>query len=824
MVRIPKTFYMLTYIKFFLRSFRRNRLFSIVNVLGLTIGFFTSIMIYLYVQDEMSYDQFHQNGDNIYRINQTFIWGEDNPHEFASTGPGVAYAIDQELPAVEQVVRIHTPEMPPITFDVEGELRFFNKEYIFAVDSNFFDVFTFHLEAGDPATALDLPNSVVLKHETAKRFFGNDDPIGKVINIGKGESFIVRGVLEKDLPNSYVGSFDLLISLNSIDRMKRVNDNWMWTMFETFVVVNRDANIESLKAALNQLPEKYAGTTLGWMGYTYEEYIAAGKEWNLFMQPLKDIYLHSRDKYNRIAGVGDFKIVIALISSAVFLIILSCINFINLSTAKFTSKAKDVALRKILGGSQAILIRRFVSDAFLYCCASFFLAFSIAYYTIPYVNQSLGVTLSTEMLSQPFLWLFGIMLIILIAFIAGFYPFLFYSSFNTVSTLKGEMKSGKKGSGIRNGMLVAQYVLSFILIIGTITIYQQLNHFSKADLGFEKENLITIENVHWTTSQQELVEELKAIEGVQGASLCDAVPLLISNGDQFIPDDPEAGSIPLNYALADENYLSLLQAELAIGRYFDPSYQSDTTAIVLNETAAETIGWPVDESIIGKKLKNWSGEYHVIGVVKDFNFWSLHAPIEPFAIFHSDSYAQGDRPLTRVLVKTYGSTDQLQATMDQIEEKWEEFLPNRPFETVSLSHHFESSYQTEEKFGGVLGFFATLTIIIASLGLFGIVVFSVEHKLKEIGVRKVLGASVSNLVIKLSSGYVKLVLIAFAIAAPFGYYFMENWLSDFEYRIDLNPWIFVAALSILLIVSLAISIYHTLKAASLNPAEVLKDE
>ncbi|WP_370090423.1 ABC transporter permease [Ekhidna sp.] len=805
---------------------KRNKLFSLINILGLTVGFFSSILIYLYVQDELNYDTFHENGDQIYRINQTFIWGEDNPNLFSSTGPGVGYAIAEDIPDAKHVVRVHTPNMMPVRFKVGEEERFFNDEYVLAVDSNFFEVFSYPLIKGDIHTALERPNTMVLTEEIAKKYFGNDDPIGKFIDLSGGpakQTFEVTGVVNRSSFKSYI-DFDMLISLNSIDRIKRSNWNWMWTMFETFILLEETSDPDQVQAKLNQLPRKHAVKTLEVMGYTYDEYIEAGKEWNLYLQPFTDIYLHSDGIYNRLSSVGDIKIVIALMGSAIFLVILSCINFINLSTAQFTSKAQDVALRKVLGGTKLSFIQRYFGESFVYCLLAAGVAIGTLSYAIPLINQSIGTSLSFASANQPMLILFILFMVVSVSVLSGIYPFVFFNSFQPISAMKGEMRSGIKGLKIRNGMLVTQYVLSFLLIISTITIYKQLDHFMNADLGFEKDNLLVIENAHWTGAAEEFANELSKLEGVAGTALCDAVPLLISNGDQFVPDEPNAGSVPLNYALGDENYTDLLEVEFLVGRSFDPGFSDDVNGIILNETAAATIGWEVNESILNKKITNWSGTYHVIGVTKDFNFWTLHAPIEPFAIFHSESNAQGERPLTRVMLKSRATVADFEKLKVDIQSKWTEFAPGRPFEHTVLSDYFESSYQTEQRFGSVLSFFSLLTIIIASLGLFGIVVFSVEQKLKEIGVRKVLGASIASIVLLFSKSYVKLLLIAFCIAAPIGYYFMNIWLSDFEYRINMGIDIYLIALAGLLFISLSISVFQTAKASLLNPADVLKDE
>lgn len=780
----------------------------------------------MYVQNELSYDTFHENGDHIYRVNQTFIWGEDNPNLFSSTGPGVGYAILEDIPEAKEVVRVHEAELMPVRFKDGDKEKFFNDEYVLAVDSNFFEVFSYPLLSGDLRSSLDEPNTMVLSEQAAKRFFGNSDPIGRLVDLGGGElrkSYKVTGVVKETNRNSYI-DFDILISMGSIDRVARSNWSWMWTTFETFILLDENADPGTVQAKLDELPKKHAIKTLEVMGYTYDEYIAAGKEWNLYLQPFKDIYLHSSGIYNRIGNVGDATIVAALVGSAVFLLILSCINFINLSTAQFTNKAQDVALRKVLGGSKRSFIKRFLGESLMYCLMAAFAACVAIYYTIPSINLSLEANLSFTQMNQYLLISFILLLILSVSFIAGFYPFLFFNRFKPVAAMKGELRSGKKGAGVRNGMLVTQYVLSFLLIICTITIYKQLNYFLNADMGYEQDNLMTIENIHWTGAQEEFASELNKLEGVLGTALCDAVPLRIYNGDQFIPDKVDAGSLPLNYVLGDENYIDLLEIDVLVGRNFNESYSDDVNGIIINETAARTIGWTVDESILNKKITNWSGTYHVVGVAKDFNFFNLRSPIEPFAFFHAESNAQGDRPISRVMIKSHSTQKDFEKLRASMEAKWEEFAPNRPFRYVIMTDYFDRTYQREERFGGVLSFFAFLTIVIASLGLFGIVVFSIEQKLKEIGVRKVLGASVSSIVMLFSKNYIKLLLIAFILAAPIAYYFMETWLSDFEYRVYMGIDTFMISLSILLIISIVISVFQTTKASLMNPSEVLKDE
>ncbi|MEP5613730.1 MAG: ABC transporter permease [Cyclobacteriaceae bacterium] len=817
---------MLTPIKLFLRSIKRQKLFSFINILGLTVGFLCTTLIYLYVKNETSYDQFHENGDRIYRVNQTFIWGEDDSNIFSSTGPGVAHAISLDIPEAEQVVRVHTPELMPLRLVEGSEEKFFHDENVLAADSNFLKVFSYPLKYGDRNTALLYPNSVIISEEAAARYFGDVNPVGELLDLGGGEireTFKVTGVVTELQENSYI-EFDLMISLNSIDRISRSNWSWMWTTFETFIVLNDQANPKDVQGKLSLLPKKHAVETLEVMGYTYDEYIESGKEWNLYLQPFQDIHLYSNNIYNRLNTVGNHKIVKALGGSAIFIIILSCINFINLSTSQFTTKAKNVALRKVLGSGKAALRKIYLTEAFMYGAMSAIISLGLLFYVLPFFNTMVGLDLSFSPIQDPGILLFLLAIIGSVTLLSGLYPAIFFSAFKPISAMRGELKTGNKGAGLRSGMMVVQYVLSLLLIICSGVVYQQLKYVYNADLGFKKDQVITVDNVHWMNSSNEFAEELRKIEGVNAAALCDATPLLVYNGDQFMPDKTDGGSVALNYTLGDENYIPLLELEMVVGRNFDRSFADDVNGIVLNESAAMSIGWSLDESILNKKISNWSGTYHVIGVVRDFNYWALSA-IEPFAIFHDESNAQGGRPISRVAVSLeVNSSAEVNEIMASLETKWNEFLPNRPFEYTILDQVFESSYESENRFGNVLTMFTSLTLVIAGLGLLGMVIFTIEQKTKEIGIRKVLGASMLGIASLFTSGYIKLLCVAFLIAVPLGYYLMQQWLFDFEYRITISPMIFVVAGGSLLFISIAISSYHSIKASLLNPAEVLKDE
>lgn len=824
---------MYTSIKLFLRTLKRKKLFSIINIVGLSIGFLCATLIYLYVENETSFDQFHEKGDRIYRVNQTYFREANNPNLGASLGPNVAYAIALEIPEVSQVVRVHTPSLLPVTLNSGGGEKIFNEETILAADSNFFQVFSYPMLYGDRNTALNERNTVVLRYHVAKRFFGDTNPLGNLIELGDGDSkasYKVTGVLAEFDENTYI-NFDMMVSMNSIRGVKRVEDwSWLWTMFETFVVIQENSSELALQKKMNLLPEKYAVRSLDILGYTYDEFIAEGKEWKLYLQPFEDIHLHSSHIYNRLSSTGNAKVVTGLIGSAIFIVLLSCINFINLSTSQFTTKAKNASLRKVLGSSRSALQKIYFGEALMFCVLSAFLSVGLTYYVLPIFNQTVGLELSFSLVEEPLYLVVLTILVLLVSSLAGLYPAIFFSAFKPIQAMKGELKSGKSGVQIRNVMMVVQYALSLLLIICSITVYQQLEFVFNSDMGFKRENVIALNNVNWITDSQNgspdaFVSELSKVNGVTNASLCNTVPFYVYNGDIFYSDQPDETSVSLNYILADENYVDLFELEILMGRPFDRSFAEDLNGVVLNETAVKNLGWDLDERILNKKISNWTGEYHVIGVMKDFHFWTMQAAIEPLGLFHSKSNARGGGPLGRIAVSINSSNlDDFNQVVSDLESKWGEFASNRPFEYIVLDHAFALDYESESQLSKIITSFSVLTIIIASLGLIGMVIFSVEQKFKEIGIRKVLGASSFSIVSIFTQSYIKLLLIALIVASPLGYLFMENWLGDFEHRIQISPFAFLASGGILLVFSLGISIYHSLKASNMNPAEVLKDE
>lgn len=809
----------------FFRNLRRQKLFSLINILGLTAGIVSTVMIYLYVQHERSYDRFHEHAENIYRINQTFIWGENDDNQFASLGPGVATALKAEIPEAKEITRLYPPGNRLMTYEHNNEVRSFDESKILAADSNFFAVFTFPLLKGNPKTALSHPNTVVLTSSTAKKYFDNADPIGKLITLedkGERNTFEVTGIVADTPENSYI-EFDLLVSMASDPRIMRANDLWLWTMFETFILLDDKASLADIQARALTIPRRHAGPTLKEaMKTTFEEYEKSGKKWELFVQPLTSIRLYSSNIYNRLNNVGNITTIKILIGVEIFIILLSCINFMNLSTAQYTRRIKESSIRKILGSDKFQLSLHFFAEAFMYCLISAAIAVGVVQILLPLFSYISGVQLSFDLLSNPQLIAVVIGLVFIMSFISGSYPAIFLSKFSAVETMKGKLRTGKSGQTIRNGMVVFQFVISMVMIVSTIVVFDQIRFLGQRDIGFNRENLMVISNAEWAGVGETFANELKEIPGVEMVSYNTSVPPNLYDGDQFGAEGTDK-VIPINYTKGDEDYLPTLGLKLLIGRNFSKASLADSSRVILNETAVNSLGWNMDESTLGKKIEHYGNRYEVIGIIKDFNYWSMEVPIQPMAIFHSQTknlFSVGKR---FVAIRTTPTSD-LQKVIAASKNRWEKFAGSYPFRYSFVDEDFADAYLSEERFGSVLGIFAGLAILIASLGLLGMIIYNLEQRTKEIGIRKVVGASALSIWTLIVKNYLYLMLIAFAVSVPFCWYLLTHYLENFKYRVDITAWPFVIAMGGILVTAIGITAYHVGKAAQMNPVNVLKDE
>jgi putative ABC transport system permease protein len=817
-------------LRLFVRNLRRQKLFSFINLLGLTVSIVSTLLIYLYVSHEFSYDRFHQHADRIYRVNQTYIWGENNDPQFASTGPGVAAALKEELPEAELVTSIHTPGNFLVAYtNPAKEVIAFREEGILAADSNFFKMFNFPAIVGSTQSALLQANTMVMTASTAKKYFNEEDPIGKLVRVGEGEqqqTYEVTAVVKDTPENSYI-EFDMLLSMASFPAVEKRHWSWVWTQLETFIRLEKATDLKNTLAKLEKIPRKYAEETLQRvMNVSYDEYIKSGKKWELFLQPLTAIHLPSQVVYNRLNDSGDLKIIYSLIGAGVFIVLLSCINFMNLSTAQFTRRIKESGIRKVLGIDRSALRFGFFIEAFIFCVLAFLLALALTQLTLPAFNVITGKELSINLFSDYSLLLTLGILIVGMTLLSGSYPALFLSSVHAVEAMKGKFKVG--GKTFRNGLVVFQFSVSIVLMVCTAIVFQQLKYVADKDLGFNKENLLVIKHAEIVKNGETLANASLTVPGVVNATWSSSVPPTVFGGDQFTAEGFTDKTFPLNFTTADEGFIPTMDISLKAGRNFSKDIPADTGRVILNETALKRIGWAADETVIGKKIQIPGTEiyFEVIGIVHDFNYWRLQVPIEPMAIFHianSQLFGSGDTRFVTLRIAPQ-NTAAWQTTLASVESLWKSQAGDTPFQYEFIDQSFADTFKSHEQFGKALTIIASLAIVIACLGLLGMIVYSLEQRTKEIGIRKVSGASAWNILLLISKGYTKLIVLAFLLGAPLSYWLMQQWLQDFAFRITPSPVVFVSVGIGTLGIAMLITGYHSIKAALRNPVEVLKDE
>ncbi len=805
------------YFKIAWRNLLRHKRFSLINIAGLTIGIATCLVILLFVQYELSYDRFHKNADRIVRV---FFRGTVQGERMneSTVMPPVAQVLKADYPEVEAATRLRVAGAPQV---IVGDKSFRDDAFAF-VDPNFFAVFTLPFIKGDPATALLEPNSLVISEKVAKKYFGQEQPIGRVIQFkDRGVVCKVTGVMA-DIPLNSQFRFELLGSMASFPEARE--PNWMVSEFYTYLLLQKGADYKKLEAKLPQTIEKYLGPQLQQsMGLTYAEFQAKGNQLGLLLQPLTDIYLHSDFNYD-LSAHGDIRYVWIFSAIALFMLLIACINFMNLSTAGASKRLKEVGVRKVVGSGKGALIGQFLIESILLTTISLVLAVALVEITLPLFKNwsdtplNLGWTTSYWLL--PGLLIFGLATGVL----AGSYPAFFLSALKPGAMLKSGSSPkglGSKSTGLRNGLVVFQFFLSIALMVCTAVVYQQLRFAQQTELGYDKSAVLILPDLQVLGEQAgNYLAQLRHDPRVLHVSSSDYLPAGASHNNNFFlysNGNENQWVKTLRYEV-DEQYLPTLGIRTLGGRNFSKEFPGDSSAILVNEAAAKAFGFENNTSgqTLTTHLKNGDNKktYQVIGVLQDFHFRSLHERISPLVMVLGNNYGSAI-----LKIKMQDSP----ALLASLKARWTA-LTDEPFAYSFLDERVRDSYQSEQRFGLLLLFFTALTIFVACLGLFGLAIFIAEQRTKEIGVRKVLGASVVGIVGLLSKDFLKLVLIALLLAAPVAYFFMEKWLSDFAYRIDIQWWVF--ALAGLLAAGIAFLTvgFQSVKAALANPVESLRSE
>ena len=803
------------YLKVALRNLWKNKAFSAINIIGLATGLAVCLLIVLYVKDELSYDKYNVNADRIYRLDAD-IYFNNTQATFAVAPDPLAPALVKDFPEIEQMARVNYQGDILVKKNNEN-VKDHNAAF---ADSTFFKVFTIPMIEGDPNTALNEPNSIVIDETTAKKYFNTTNVVGKTLYIDNHTNCKITGVI-KDIPKQSHFHFSFI-------RPKRdyyKNDSWLSNNTYNYILVRPNVSQQKVQSDVDATISNYLGKELqSQLHSSLKDLQTKGNHFIYHAIPLTDIHLHS-DKSYEIEANGNITYAYIFSLIAIFILLIACVNFMNLSTARSANRAKEVGIRKVAGSLRKHLITQFLTESVLLSFFSLLLAILIATLLLPLFNQLAIKEMSVRTLFST--WLFPVMiaLVFVVGCVAGSYPAFYLSSFQPIEVLKGKIAKGFKNSWLRSGLVVFQFSISIMLIIGTIVIYNQLDFIRNRKIGYNRNQVLVLRNAYYLNEQiHAFKNDLLNIPGVSNATITGDLPTgtNFDNEGWFRDATMDATkAVVLTNFYVDENYIPTLSMQMAQGRNFSKDFPTDSTGIILNETAVKVLGLkdPFKETLYRPDFRNGSLNgsiaYHVVGIVKDFNFSTMHNNIGPLIIQEGDN---------RGSIAMRIDTKNIPSLIDKVESKWKSMAPGQPFNYTFMDADFNKVYAAEQQTGKLFITFAVFAIFIGCLGLFGLVTYAAEQRTKEIGVRKVLGASVSGIVAMLSKDFAKLVLVASVIAFPVSWWAMHKWLQSFAYRTNISWWIFViAGLTAILIALITVS-FQAIKAAIANPVKSLRTE
>ncbi len=806
------------YLKIAARNFRKNKAFSFINIFGLAVGLASCLVIMLYIFDESRYDKYQKDGDRLFRIASVNNKGET----WAANAAPIAFAVKNNLPEVEQSTRLMTfPDIAKMLIKYENgaEKKQFFETNGYYVDSTFFQIFTYDFVYGNGLTALNEPNRLVISAEMSKKFFGNTNPVGKplLINTPFGEfNYTVKAVFDNSKYKSHIPANYFLSMRN--------NDMWNWvqqqttmignSVFFTYVKLKETADPNLFEKKLQSFFDQQAGADSKAMGFSIK----------LFLQPVKDIYLHS-SLGNEIAANGNITYLYILGSIAAFILLIACINFMNLSTARSEKRAKEVGVRKVMGAEKSALIWQFLGESFMMCVMALILALMLVQILLPYFNELTQKNI--HFFDEPGLLFWIVGLTLLTGLFAGLYPAFYLSAFKPVSVLKGKIINSFSATAFRKGLVIFQFTISICLVFAAIVIWQQLDYLNNEQLGFNKnQKLILPLNDGYLNSESNYIalkNELLKYPEIKSVTSGSAYPGIANLNDMlfFSEGKTKNDNVDIHLTAVENDYIETLGFQLLSGRAFSKEFTGDSAGIILNETAVKQLGYTVANAV-GRKIQydvnNFKGALQIVGVVKDFNFESLHNQIQPCGF------------TTSVFANRYGyvivslNTNNYAGSLKKIKDTWATLNPSTPFEYSFLDQDFQRNYEKEQRTSGIVAYFTAIAILIACMGLFGLSAFAAEQRIKEIGIRKVLGASVSQVTMLLSKDFIKLVSIAVLVASPLAWWTMNKWLQNFAYQVNISWWIFFAAGTTALLIALITISFQAIRAAVANPVKSLRTE
>jgi putative ABC transport system permease protein len=800
-----------SYLKTAVRSIVKNKTFSAINILGLAIGIAACLLILQYVRYELSYDTFHEKGDRIYRVQQNRYEEGKLSTQWAAGSPGIGPLMKAELPEIEDFAKLI--KRPGVISYKEKKFR---EDKVFNANSSVLNMFHNPVLKGKAENALTEPNTAVITESMARKYFGNEDPIGKVISRNKEEDYKIMAVIA-DVPSNAHLKYDVLLSFVTYVNLTHpdANTGWYWDGFLTYLLLKPGANVKAVEAKMNPLAHK--------------QYDPEGKNKNkiieLNLQPLKDIHLNS-NFMSEVEANGDGKAVKLLLIISIFIIVIAWINYINLSTARSLERAKEVGVRKVMGSYRIQLIRQFLFESLVINFLAVVLAFLIIIATLPLFNSLTGKEVSFTLMSDSKFWLALVVIFVAGSFLSGLYPAFVLSSFKPIEVLKGKLTKTSHGAWLRQALVITQFAASIALIIGTYSIYKQLQFMKSQDLGVQVDNTLVLRgpNVSDSTYEKKLAAfktEMLRHPSIQKVAASSDVPGnkvgWNAGGIRLVGSDPNKTNQYRVFGI-DYDFISTYGLKVLKGRGFDASFGTDTSAVVFNEAAVKLLGFNKPEEALNQRIEFWGNTFTIIGVVTNHHQESLREAYDAYIYrlaMDADNFYS---------MKLHPGTASVAGIIKLAEANWATHFPGNPFEYFFLDDHFETQYKADEQFGKTFALFAILAIIIACLGLFGLASFVTTQRTKEIGIRKISGAGISSILLLLTKDFIKPVLVAFLIACPITYYLLKEWLQNYAFQTDITVWMFILPALIIAFIALATISIQTIKAASANPVKSLRTE
>lgn len=801
------------YIKTAWRNLAKNKVFSFINVFGLAVGLACCMFIAAYLYSELTYDTYSVNSNQLYRLG-IYTLGNGSVTDFPNVDIAVGKGVKDAFPQVLDYTRMMNNKPVFVSYDN----RQFKETKIVLVDRNFLDIFSIPFLQGDKNTALKDPNSIVITKAMAEKYFSNLSPIGKILKFDQS-LMKVTGVIDKVPDNSHF-HFDGFISMSTIE--PSVQQTWSNVGIYTYLLLDKKADPKKLESQLPQLVAKHVVPEVQRdMGISLAEAQKSINSFKFYLQPITDIHLHSSTKFD-IEPNGDISYVYIFGALAVFILLLACINFTNLSTASSSKRSKEVGIRKVMGSLKEWLVTQFLVESVMLTLLSMILALAIVWALLPYFNDLAGKYIS--------IWFFlgfkaiaiGICLTLFVGVLAGLYPAFFLSSFQIINVLKGTTGTEPaKKNFLQSSLVIFQFTISTALIIATFIVYQQLHYMQNKKLGYDKEQLLVLNDTYLLgNNEYAFKDQLMRDSRIVNATVSTDIP---GNGNmsgtEIYPrekaSDETKNEIHCNIYRIDGNYLSTFGIKLASGRSVSPDFPADSSAVMINEAAVSELGWAKTDPIGKTIVRSGRKAYTVVGVVKDFNYTSAKQKVAPLMMLPMHRHGS-------IILKI--KTTEVSNLVADIKKQWDEYKASGPFSYYFVDEQFASLYSAEQRTGHIFTSFSVIAVIIASLGLFGLAAFMIKLRVKEIGIRKVLGASSGNITAMLSANFLKLVLIAIIISFPITWFAMHKWLQDFAYRVNIQWWVFLLAGFIALLIALVTISFQSIKAAIANPIKSLRSE